>query len=100
MNLLIQLKKATPVFLVALACFGLLPTTQAVVPAPDGGYPGGQHGGRAKRPLSLTSGGTIPQLVVFSLCGTLRQFNTGGRRWGAPCLTPQTTIPPLARERF
>ena len=36
---LIQLKKAAPVFLVALVCFGLLPTTQAVTPAPDGGYP-------------------------------------------------------------
>ena len=40
MNPLIQLKKATPVFLVALVCFGLLPTTQAVSPAPDGCYPG------------------------------------------------------------
>ncbi len=40
MNPLIQLKKATPVFLVALACFGLLPTMQAVSPAPDGCYPG------------------------------------------------------------
>jgi trimeric autotransporter adhesin len=40
MNPLIQLKEATPVFLVALACFGLLPTTQAVSPAPDGCYPG------------------------------------------------------------
>ena len=40
MNPLIQLKKATPVFLVALACFGLLPTTQAVSPTPDGCYPG------------------------------------------------------------
>ena len=41
MKPLIQLKKAAPVFLVALVCFGLLPTTQAVSPAPDGGYPGG-----------------------------------------------------------
>ena len=31
-------KNAAPVFLVALVCFGLLPTTQAVIPAPDGGY--------------------------------------------------------------
>jgi endosialidase-like protein len=38
MNPLIQLRKATPVFLVALACFGLSPTAQAVLPAPDGGY--------------------------------------------------------------
>jgi hypothetical protein len=43
MNSLIQLKQSTSVFLVALmlACFGLSPTAQAVSPAPDGGYPGG-----------------------------------------------------------
>ncbi len=40
MNPLIQLKKATPVFLVALACLGFLPATQAVSPTPDGCYPG------------------------------------------------------------
>ena len=36
MNPLIQLKKATSVFLVAfgLACFGLLPAVQAVLPSP------------------------------------------------------------------
>ena len=36
MNPLIQLKKAAPIFLVALVSFGLLPTTQAVSPAPHG----------------------------------------------------------------
>jgi hypothetical protein len=42
MNTLIQLKRATKVFLVALACIiGLVPKTQAVSPPPDGGYPGG-----------------------------------------------------------
>jgi len=42
MNRLIQVRKATPVCLVALACFGLLAATQAQLPppAPDGGYPG------------------------------------------------------------
>src|SRR5205809_958426 len=43
MKSFIQLKRAAPVFLVALVCFGLLPTTQAVSPAPDGGYPGGSN---------------------------------------------------------
>ena len=40
MNPLIQLKKATPVFLVAvgLACFALSPTVRAISPLPDGGY--------------------------------------------------------------
>ena len=41
MNPLIQLKRATPLFLVALACFGLSPTAQAQLsPPPDGGYDG------------------------------------------------------------
>ena len=42
MNPLIQLKTTTPLLLIALAllCFGLLPGAQAVVPPPDGGYPG------------------------------------------------------------
>ena len=41
MNPLIQLK-TTPRLLITLTlfCFGLLPRTQAVVPPPDGGYPG------------------------------------------------------------
>jgi hypothetical protein len=40
MDSLIQLSKTTPVFLVALVCFGLSPTAQAVLPSPtpDGGY--------------------------------------------------------------
>jgi hypothetical protein len=41
MNPLIQLKRPTAVLLVALACFGLLPMAQALLPPPppDGGYP-------------------------------------------------------------
>jgi len=42
MNPFIEIQKATPVLLVALllGCFGLLPLVHAVVPAPDGCYPG------------------------------------------------------------
>jgi hypothetical protein len=43
MNPLIQSKKSTPLFVIAvlLACFALLPTVQAIMPPPDGGYPNG-----------------------------------------------------------
>ena len=43
MNPPIQLKRKTPVVLVALACFALSPMVQAQLPPPlpDGGYPGG-----------------------------------------------------------
>jgi hypothetical protein len=39
-NPLIQLVKTIPLILISflLACFALLPTAKAVVPAPDGGY--------------------------------------------------------------
>jgi hypothetical protein len=42
MNPLIRLKKVTSLFLIALGvvCNGLLPCVQAVVPPPEGGYPG------------------------------------------------------------
>jgi hypothetical protein len=56
MTPLIQLKKAAPVFLVALVCFGLLPTMQAVSPAPEGGYPGGNTAEGQNALFSLTTG--------------------------------------------
>ncbi len=41
MNPLIQLQTTPPLLItLALLCFGLLPKVQAVVPPPDGGYPG------------------------------------------------------------
>jgi hypothetical protein len=42
MKRLIQLKTTTPLLLtpLLLVCFACLPSTQAVTPAPDGGYPG------------------------------------------------------------
>ena len=41
MNALIKLKTTPPLLItLALLCFGLLPRAQAVVPPPDGGYPG------------------------------------------------------------
>jgi hypothetical protein len=78
MNSLIQLKKAAPVFLVALVCFGLLPTMQAVSPAPDGGYPGGNTAEGQSALLSLTTGGYNTSVGYFSLkSDTTGSFNTG-----------------------
>ena len=56
MNPLIQLKAATPVFVVTLVCVGLLPTMRAVSLAPDGGYPGGNTAEGQNALLSLDSG--------------------------------------------
>ena len=42
--------------LIGIVCIGLLPGAQAVVPAPDGGYPGGNTAEGQNALLSLTSG--------------------------------------------
>ncbi len=50
-----------------LACFGLLPGTQAVSPAPDGGYPGGNTVERLNSLLSLATGRYNTAVGFFSL---------------------------------
>ncbi len=77
MNPLIQLKKATPVLFVALACFALFPRAQAVLPAPDGGYPGGNTAEGQAALLSLTSGSFNTAVGFLSLrTNTTGSFNT------------------------
>jgi hypothetical protein len=58
MNPSIQFKTTTLPFLIAfaLACFGLSPTGRAVVPAPDGGYPGFNTAEGEDALFSLTTG--------------------------------------------
>jgi hypothetical protein len=62
---------------VLLACFGFLPGAQPVVPAPDGGYPGGNTAEGENALLSLTSG-TNNTAVGWSSLKTLAtgQYNT------------------------
>ena len=58
MNPLIPLRTTTPPLLVALllASLELLPKVQAVIPAPDGGYPGGNTAEGQAALLNLTTG--------------------------------------------
>src|SRR5215468_1308663 len=58
MNPSIQFKTTTLPFLLAfaLACFGLSPTGRAVVPAPDGDYPGFNTAEGEDALFSLTTG--------------------------------------------
>jgi uncharacterized coiled-coil protein SlyX len=77
MNPLIELKKPTPliVTVLSLACFAL---AQAVVPPPDGGYPGGNtaEGNFALR--NLTTGQFNTAVGLFSLAAnTDGDANTG-----------------------
>jgi Chaperone of endosialidase len=89
MNLSIQLKKPTLLFFVALACFGLSPTSQAVSPPPGGGYQGGNTAEGTNALLNLT-GGTNNTAVGFSalLGDTTGDSNTAV---GANALFSNTT---------
>jgi hypothetical protein len=77
MNSVIQLRKATPVFLVALACFGLSPAVQAVVPPPDGGY-ANQNTAEGKDALFSLTTGTDNTAIGFNalLSNTTSSLNT------------------------
>src|SRR6266581_9561292 len=80
MNPSIQLK-ATPSLLITLTllffCFGVLPKMQAVVPPPDGGYPGGNTAEGQSALFNLTSGGFNTGVGFLSLrSNTTGNFNT------------------------
>jgi trimeric autotransporter adhesin len=66
MNLLMPLKRAVPLVSITLAfaCFGILPPAHAVVPPPDGGYPGGNTAEGQAALLSL-NGGSFNTAVGF-----------------------------------
>ena len=78
MNPLIQLK-TTPPLLIALALLGfaLLPKADAVVPAPDGGYPNFATAEGQKALFSLTTGSANTAVGWFSLFSNAdTSFNT------------------------
>ena len=58
MNPLIQFRKSIALCLIALvlACFAISPMAQAVIPAPDGGYPGGNTAEGTQALQSRTTG--------------------------------------------
>ena len=63
--------------LFVLACYSLLPRAQAVVPPPDGGYPGGNTAEGASALFSLTAGSYNTAVGFFSLrSNTVGSFNT------------------------
>jgi hypothetical protein len=80
MNPLIQLKKATPIFLgvFVLVCLTLSPRLQAVVPPPDGGYPNFTTAEGTKALRSLTTGAANTAVGWYSLfSNTDGSYNTG-----------------------
>ena len=79
--------------LIGIVCIGLLPRAQAVVPTPDGGYPGCTTAEGTKALFSLATGS------VNTAVGWLSLFNTAT---GAVTLLlkPQTKTRRLALTRF
>jgi trimeric autotransporter adhesin len=63
--------------LLVLACFGLFPKAEAVIPAPDGGYPGHNTAEGQNALFSLTTGTNNTAVGWFSLKTlTTGQYNT------------------------
>src|SRR5205085_1876463 len=63
--------------LIALACFAVLPQAHAVVPAPDGGYPGGNTAEGQSALLHLSTGRYNTATGFLSLSSnTEGNFNT------------------------
>jgi len=78
MNPWIQLKTPAPLFLtlLLLACFGLVPLAQAVLPAPDGGYPGANTAEGDNALLNVNTAIGINNTAVGA--NALRDNTTGG----------------------
>jgi hypothetical protein len=63
--------------LIGIVCFGLLPKAQALSPAPDGGYPGGNTAEGQNALFSVSSGGYNTAVGFLSLRSeTTGNFNT------------------------
>src|SRR6266478_4726515 len=89
MDRMIQLRQITPVFLVVLLlCLWVLQGVQAVVPPPDGGYPGFTTAEGQKALFSLTAGQGNTAVGWFTLESlTTGNFNTA---FGAATLVLNT----------
>ena len=67
---------------------------EAVIPAPDGGYPGFNTAEGQEALFSLTTGSKNTAVGFFALYSMQRQLQHGYRRWGAPYEHHQTKIRP------
>jgi len=74
------MKNSNTIFItIVIACFGFLPRARGVVPAPDGGYPGGNtaEGQNALLTLNVNTGINNTAVGFFSLKSNVDgQFNT------------------------
>jgi hypothetical protein len=101
-TLIFQSKKVTLRYLIifALGCFAFLPDTQAVVPPPDGGYPGGNTAAGQDALLSLTTGQYNTAVGLFSLRSDATGDSIRPLVPGRCFLIPESRIQQLAQRRF
>jgi hypothetical protein len=74
MNYILNLK-SLQLLTLALACFALVPRAQAVIPPPDGGYPGGNTAEGDNALFSLTSGLSNTAIGYASLHDNTAGYN-------------------------
>jgi hypothetical protein len=73
-----KIKVSAILITLLLARIAFLPQAQAVSPAPDGGYPGGNTAEGQNALLSLTSGSYNTAIGLFALLSdSTGRFNTG-----------------------
>jgi hypothetical protein len=84
---------------IGIVCVGLVPRADAVVPAPDGGYPGGNTAVGQNALFSLTTGTFNTAVGVFSLGAPPTVASTLPLVPGRCLQIPQTKILPLAQAR-
>src|SRR4026208_1695635 len=91
MNQLIQSKNLTTLIVSAavLVCISLLPRAQAVVPAPDGGYPGGNTAEGTNALFSLTGNSNNTAIGASALYHNTSGDNNAAN--GASALFSNTT---------
>jgi len=82
------------------ACFALSPTAQAVSPAPDGGYPGGNTAEGQNALFSLTTGTYNTRSVCFRCGTTPPAASIPLSVLGRFSRTPATKTPRPAQGRF
>ena len=96
MNLLIQYKPTILLLFIgsSLACFALSPKVEAVVPPPDGGYPGFNTAEGQKALFGLTTGVANTAVGWHSLFSNTAAAITPVLERGHSFSTWQTLIPP------
>ena len=87
--------RTTTTILLVLSCFALSPMTQAVTPAPDGGYSGGNTAEGANALFSLTTGTHNTAVGARSLYSNTTSYDNTAVGWRALYKNTNAPVPIL-----